>query len=337
MAPPSRVLGATCGPLDHFRTRRRATRKILVSRKRRLSNRSSSSLVLLSGLLNCIRWIALDVSLVQVQATESAASVFDGTELLRNAVSQRQNQRPTGERLKESQRPHVGRNPGEESESTPATPILAELRTTTGRSELADTQQSLEMDARCPVASNDVCARAGGAPSFMQMPSKPLEYPNPKGGRVLSFEPKTTSDGFGIYNVDFKPGKFMCSKCDVATCPTCNVVCDLSSCSNIHFYETECWCRRKSDVKLKSPLWRLRSDTDGQFVLSGSVHKVFCNEQCGGGVCDMDGLLSSLVVVWLRSTGRNAERRHLARHLRRRVYDVFSAEVTGARVRGSCK
>ncbi|CAD7924229.1 unnamed protein product [Amoebophrya sp. A120] len=128
------------------------------------------------------------------------------------------------------------------------------------------------------------------ASSSLQLPASQLPYPDPKEGRVLSFIPKTSDDGFSIYNVDFKPGKFTCSSCDTTTCPTCNVVCDVASCSLIKFYQTECWCRRKSDVSLKTPLWRLRKSNDGQFVPDSSVHRVFCNEQCGGGVCDLDGL-----------------------------------------------
>jgi len=89
--------------------------------------------------------------------------------------------------------------------------------------------------------------------------------------------------GFSQYNLDFKPGLFTCTKCDKG-CPTCNIVCDLASCIG-EFYQTECWCRKDTAVRMKTPLWQLRK-YDGQFLANDSVHKLFCNKGCGGGVCD---------------------------------------------------
>jgi len=70
------------------------------------------------------------------------------------------------------------------------------------------------------------------------------------------------------YTVNYGPGHFTCMQCDVSACPDCSILCDLSSCVG-SFYTQECWCQtgdQNSDPAV-----------------------VFCDEDCGGGVCDTPG------------------------------------------------
>jgi len=94
--------------------------------------------------------------------------------------------------------------------------------------------------------------------------------------------------GVSLYNLAFKPGHFMCSKCDTGTCPNCNTVCDLSSCVG-EFYTQECWCRKESQVKLKTPTWWFRK-YDSRWLLHDTVRRTHCDSDCTGGICDMPGL-----------------------------------------------
>jgi hypothetical protein len=94
--------------------------------------------------------------------------------------------------------------------------------------------------------------------------------------------------GVSLYNLAFKPGHFMCSKCDTGTCPNCNTVCDLSSCVG-EFYTQECWCRKESQVKLKTPTWWFRQ-YDSRWLLHDTVRRTHCDSDCSGGICDMPGL-----------------------------------------------
>jgi len=92
-----------------------------------------------------------------------------------------------------------------------------------------------------------------------------------------------------IYDVDFKPGHFTCMSCDVGTCAGCDIICDLSQCLG-EFYEQECWCRKDTDVKLKKPLWWFR-EYDSKFLTHDTVYQMFCDKNCGGGICDTKGLM----------------------------------------------
>jgi len=94
--------------------------------------------------------------------------------------------------------------------------------------------------------------------------------------------------GVSLYNIAFKPGHFMCSKCDTGTCPNCNTMCDLSSCVG-EFYTQECWCRKESQVKLKTPTWWFRQ-YDSRWLLHDTVRRTHCDSDCTGGICDMPGL-----------------------------------------------
>jgi hypothetical protein len=94
--------------------------------------------------------------------------------------------------------------------------------------------------------------------------------------------------GVSLYNIAFKPGHFMCSKCDTGTCPNCNTMCDLSSCTG-EFYTQECWCRKDSQVKLKTPTWWFRQ-YDSRWLLHDTVRRTHCDDDCTGGICDMPGL-----------------------------------------------
>jgi len=94
--------------------------------------------------------------------------------------------------------------------------------------------------------------------------------------------------GMSIYDVDFKPGHFTCMACDVGTCAGCDIICDLSQCLG-EFYTQECWCRKDRDVKLKKPLWWFR-EYDSKWMTHDTVYQMFCDENCGGGICDTKGL-----------------------------------------------
>lgn len=74
----------------------------------------------------------------------------------------------------------------------------------------------------------------------------------------------TTSDedAGGPWNVLYKPGHFICKKCDISACAGCAMLCDLNSCVG-EFYKQQCWCE------------------DGP-----KTHKVLCDNDCTGGVCD---------------------------------------------------
>jgi len=120
-------------------------------------------------------------------------------------------------------------------------------------------------------------------------PSQPLTVvttaERPVNDKVHDKDPET---GISLYNLHFKPGHFTCSKCDTGACPSCNTVCDLSSCMG-EFYTQECWCRKDSQVELHTPMWWFR-EYDARFLLHDTVKRTFCDNDCTGGICDMDGL-----------------------------------------------
>jgi len=76
--------------------------------------------------------------------------------------------------------------------------------------------------------------------------------------------------------------------CDVGTCAGCDIICDISQCLG-EFYEQECWCRKDVDIKLKKPLWWFR-EYDSKFLTHDTVYQMFCDDNCGGGICDTKGL-----------------------------------------------
>lgn len=71
------------------------------------------------------------------------------------------------------------------------------------------------------------------------------------------------------FSVSYSPGHFVCMKCDSVACPGCSLLCDLSSCVG-QFFTQECWCHSGGDATSKPNI-------------------VFCDESCGGGVCDTPG------------------------------------------------
>jgi len=107
----------------------------------------------------------------------------------------------------------------------------------------------------------------------------------PFNDKVHDVDPDT---GISLYNLEFKSGHFICSKCDVGSCPDCNTVCDLKSCMG-EFYTQECWCRKDSQVELQTPMYWFRQ-YDARFLLHDTVKRGFCDSDCTGGICDMDGL-----------------------------------------------
>lgn len=104
-------------------------------------------------------------------------------------------------------------------------------------------------------------------------------------GKVHETDPES---GVSLYNIAFKAGHFTCSKCDPGACPSCNTMCDIQSCIG-EFYTQECWCRKDSQVKLKTPLWWFRK-YDARFMTHDTVKRTFCDADCTGGICDTDRL-----------------------------------------------
>lgn len=125
--------------------------------------------------------------------------------------------------------------------------------------------------------------------SSLREPQVPLplktEAERPHNDKVHKKDPDT---GVSMYNLEFKSGHFVCSKCDTGSCPSCNTVCDLASCMG-EFYTQECWCRKDSQVKLETPEYWFRQ-YDARFLLHDTVKRGFCDEECSGGICDMPGL-----------------------------------------------
>lgn len=72
------------------------------------------------------------------------------------------------------------------------------------------------------------------------------------------------------FDVAFKPAHFTCRLCDASICEGCALLCDLKQCVG-EFYREECWCEESG-----------RSS-------SSKIHKVFCDGDCMGGVCDTLG------------------------------------------------
>lgn len=150
-------------------------------------------------------------------------------------------------------------------------------------------QQCRMKEARENAAKNRVSEVVGG-PSFLELssaePIRPLDLDtSAPTGKVHEVDPDS---GRGLYDVQWHSGHFMCSKCDQSSCPTCDVMCDLSSCMG-EFYTQECWCRKESQVKLKTPLWWYR-EYDARWMVHDTVKRGFCADDCTGSLCDVDGL-----------------------------------------------
>jgi len=153
-------------------------------------------------------------------------------------------------------------------------------------------------NSQCPVRNcrgipkKDV---ARFTPSFVQTSSSnkvvepneplPVEIESETPYKVFEVDEET---GMSIYDIDFKPGHFTCMACDVGTCAGCDIICDVSQCLG-EFYTQECWCRKDRDVKLKKPLWWFR-EYDSKWMTHDTVYQMFCDENCGGGICDTKGL-----------------------------------------------
>lgn len=101
----------------------------------------------------------------------------------------------------------------------------------------------------CPVAS---CLGAAAAAAANSSSAK-------KGGE---------EEGNSPFNISFKPGHFICKSCDTSACKDCAVICNLEHCTG-EFYTQQCWCEEES--------------------LSKKTHKVYCDEDCSGGICDEPG------------------------------------------------
>lgn len=143
---------------------------------------------------------------------------------------------------------------------------------------------------RCPL---EACRRKNakihhGKQALLQTSEPNYALPYSTLARKVNKVHDVDDEGHSLYNVDFKPADFTCLKCDVKTCETCNVVCDLSMCVG-KFYEHECWCRKDTSVRLETPLWQFR-DFDSRFLVDDSVHRFFCDKKCGQGVCGLKGI-----------------------------------------------
>jgi len=86
------------------------------------------------------------------------------------------------------------------------------------------------------------------------------------------------------YDIDFKPGHFICMSCDVSACDGCGVaLCDLSQCVG-EFYQQECWCQESATMGATAFL-----DTGREAKKKKKMSKAFCDADCTGGVCDTPG------------------------------------------------
>lgn len=94
----------------------------------------------------------------------------------------------------------------------------------------------------------------------------------------------------GSFVPKFHPAHFTCMSCDTTTCPDCNsVMCDLSQCIG-KFYTQECWCRPEADVKDEMPMFMIDPE-DGKEVLSSTIQRYSCEDDCSGNLCDTEGLV----------------------------------------------
>lgn len=143
----------------------------------------------------------------------------------------------------------------------------------------------IQSQARCP---NQQChLQALKRTALLQEPNNGLALDTDAAlpGKVHDTDPNS---GVSLYNIAFKAGHFTCSKCDPGACPSCNTMCDITSCMG-EFYTQECWCRKESQVKLKTPEWWFRQ-YDARFLTHETVKRTFCDDDCTGGVCDIDRL-----------------------------------------------
>jgi len=152
-------------------------------------------------------------------------------------------------------------------------------------------------NAQCPVRNCRGIPKKDlkNAPTFVQTSSSdkveepneplPIELESETPYKVYEIDEET---GMSIYDIDFKPGRFTCMACDVGTCAGCDIMCDVSQCLG-EFYTQECWCRKDRDVKLKKPLWWFR-EFDSKWMTHDTVYQMFCDQDCGGGICDTHGL-----------------------------------------------
>lgn len=114
---------------------------------------------------------------------------------------------------------------------------------------------SVAPPSRCPL--RNCWAQGGGAEEEGSEGQEPYESQTP------------CDEELSNYSVAFAPGHFVCMKCDASACPGCSILCDLASCVGT-FYTQECWCETGDDKGLEPTV-------------------VFCDEDCGGGVCDTPG------------------------------------------------
>jgi len=142
---------------------------------------------------------------------------------------------------------------------------------------------------QCPLSACSAKQREpqqDGANSLLQVgePNEPLP---------VDTESLILDGGLNLTTFDpaYHPGKFECTSCDVSSCHNCNnIICDLSSCTpDSGFYEQECWCRRKQDLRDPQGLWQFNEDK-GEFLLDHSVVRTHCDDGCGEGICS-DGNL----------------------------------------------
>lgn len=136
--------------------------------------------------------------------------------------------------------------------------------------------------------------QARGSVDLMQTGSW-LEYKTPSyplpintDAEIAGVHEVDEDTGMSVYNVDFKPGRFTCLSCDVGTCASCDIMCDLSQCIG-EFYVQECWCQKDQAVRLGKPMWWFR-EYDANFLTAENVYQFFCDANCGGGICDSPGL-----------------------------------------------
>ena len=136
--------------------------------------------------------------------------------------------------------------------------------------------------AVCPLTN---CA-AEKSPTFLQTssPNEPLS---------VDIEPCIQEKGVDMNTFDpiFHPAAFTCSSCDAQACDGCgNIICDLASCEQQTFFEEECWCRRKQDLREPTAMFEFREE-DGSFLLDHDVVRTHCDNSCGQGVCADDNLV----------------------------------------------
>lgn len=124
-------------------------------------------------------------------------------------------------------------------------------------------------------AVSAVRARTAGRAATAGALGKDVDYGPPMPALkldVASETPSAEDEEKATFDIEFKPGHFICTKCDVSMCKDCTYMCPLSDCIG-EFYTQECWCKKdypKNDEEKKTM-------------------QVFCDADCAGGVCDTGG------------------------------------------------